>query len=336
MPIYCIIHLLLQCIRVFAFAGSEEELHILAMQIRGSSTLSTDEKQEPKDFGCGCGKCSFNSFLEKGCPKPVLSMSSFSYLNTEGLSHSQKQILSGRLYCEHEVIVSEFTRLVYKTCKSLVQQGVTVQELVRLLMMLHSFQPTAPLPSRPLLEERIEDLKAANTLDDVFLILRSYMSFFSYQIITVIIDEFGTPEDKENLHNYTTKLDEYSRRSVFECPSYSRTRNDQANLVVKLEGINLEKFNVKHLQVFQSRISNIIKVSKYTLRLCTVEKGCLELTFQMPHFVKELMFPLFESQKTALRAEGVTRLTCDELECSFKVNNCYIIIMCITLTMECI
>ena len=305
------------CIIVFENRPDTDELRKLALQISTSSEVSVDEEQQPKHFGCGCGKCSFHSFLEKGCPEPILSMSSFPYLNTNGLNHSQKQILRGKLYHEFEVITTDFGSLVYSTCESLIQQGVTVQQLVLLLRTLDAFQPT--LPSQPLLEERIEELKSANSIYDVFFILCGYMSFFSYHIIDYIICKFGTQEDKKNLQNYTTKLDKYSRRSVFECPSYSPRRKDQANLVIKLEGVNLEKYTAKHLEVFQSRVSNIVKISKYTLRLCTVEKGCLQLTFQMSHFVKEVIFPLSESQKTALQDEGVTRLTCDNYQCLFKV-----------------
>ena len=296
---------------------TENELHSFAMQISPSSPLSSDEQHLPKNYGCGCGGCTFDTLFDKGCRKPIPSMSSFSYLNTEGLNASQKRILRGRLYREFEKITTDFGSLVYRTYESLIKQGITVQQLVCLLGGLDAFQPT--VRKRPLLEDRIEELQAADSIDKVFLILRGYMSFFSHHIIEYIILEFGTQQDKENLHSYTTKLTEYSRRSVFECPTYSLARKDEANLIVKLEGVVFERYNLTHLAVLESRISNIIKVAKYTLRLCTVEKGCLQLTFQMPHFVKEVMFPLTDSQKAALQVEGVIRLTCEDYQCSLKV-----------------
>ncbi len=296
--------------------GTENELHTFAMQISPSSVHSNDEQHLPKDYGCGCGGCSFDSLFEKGCPKPIPTMSSFPYLNTEGLDESQKDLLKGRLYHEFEVITADFGRLVYNTCES-IKQDITVQRFVCLLGGLDAFQPT--LRKKPLLEECMEELQAADSVYKVFLILRGYMSFFSYYIIEYIIDTIGTQQDKENLRSYTTKLTEYSRRSVFECPTFSLARKDQANLVVKVEGINIEKYNVIHLAVFKSRISKVIKVKKYTLRLCTVEKGCVQLTFQMPHFVKEVVFPLSDSQKAALRVEGVTRLTCEDYQCPLEV-----------------
>jgi hypothetical protein len=290
---------------------TENELHTFAMQISTSSALSTDEPHLPKHYGCGCGECSFASFCEKGCPKPSLSMSSFSYLNIKGLDDTQKEILTGRLYREFEVIKTNFGSLVYKTCNSFVQQNITVQEFVSLLGGVDAFLPT--MRKTPLL--CIEKLQAAETIEQVFDMLRRYVSFFSYHIIEYIIDELGTQQDKENLHGYTDKLTEFSRRSIFECPTYSLTRKDQANLVVKLEGVNLERYTLIHLAAFKSRISDIIKVTKYTLRLCTVEEGCLQLTFQMPHFVKEVIFPLADCQKASLKVEGVAHLTCEDYKC---------------------
>ena len=39
----------------------------------------------------------------------------------------------------------------------------------------------------------------------------------------------------------------------------------------------------------------------------------------MPHFVKEVIFPLADSQKAALQVEGVTRLTCEDYQCPLEV-----------------
>ena len=57
-------------------------------------------------------------------------MSSFQYLNTEGLSHSEKKILKGRLYHEFEMITTDFSSLLNKTCELLIREGVSYSEKV--------------------------------------------------------------------------------------------------------------------------------------------------------------------------------------------------------------
>ena len=284
----------------------------------GDGSTSVTDKQQC--YGCGCGKCSLQKFLEGKCQKPMQTPSSFLYLNTEGLNESQQAILKGRLYCEFEKITSEFGYLVTGTLESLSQQGVTVKQLVRILLMLNAFHSTKP--AKPLLNERIEDLNACGDFDAVLKILCDYISFFSHKIIDDVIKELGTPEDQKRLDEYIAKLDEYCKRGIFECPMYSAVRTDQANLVFKTDDITPKEYSMKHLDKFRSRISNIINVSQYTLRLCTVDKGCLQFTFQMPSFVKDIIFPLSDSQRAALRDEGVAYLTCGDYKCSIKVCSC--------------
>ena len=184
-----------------------------ASKFEASSLTGSGSTDGQQCYGCGCGKFSFHSFLEGRCPKPIPGLSSFLYLNTEGLNENQRAILRGRLYDEFEKVDSEFAILVNRTWKSLIQQGVTVKELVRVLVSLDAFQPTKP--AKPLLDERIDDLNRCADIDAVVRILRDYISFFSHKIIDNIIHELGTPEDQERLQKYTAKLDEYSKRCIF-------------------------------------------------------------------------------------------------------------------------
>jgi len=105
-----------------------------------------------------------------------------------------------------------FSHLMLETCKSLIQQSVTVQELIRILIYSGAFQPS--VVHKPILEEKLEELRKAESIDDVFYILRHYVSFFNYDIVKHIINELGSAEDQ----TYKVELDKHS---VFECPSCS-------------------------------------------------------------------------------------------------------------------
>ena len=274
-------------------------------QLTPAVCSSTSSDEEPQPYGCGCGKCTFYSFLEKGCPTPITTMSSFPQLDTKGLSHSQQQILRGRLYSEFQEITCKYSQLKTATRKSLTARGVTVKELTEVLMDLGAFHPA--LPHKPLLDDRMKDIKTSKDIIDVFFILREYDSFFNYKIIEHIVNQLGTTEDCERLKKYKEELGKYSKRSVFECPTFSLPRPDHADLVVKIED-TLEIYNLKHLEAFLARLSEIACVTECTLRLCTVEKGCLQLRLQAPTFVAEAMVLLSTDQKQELIANGVTKL----------------------------
>ena len=66
----------------------------------GCTNTSPSEVSQKSPFGCGCGKCRFFSFIERGCPAPIPSASSFPYLDLSGLTDEQQQELKGRLQFE--------------------------------------------------------------------------------------------------------------------------------------------------------------------------------------------------------------------------------------------
>ena len=76
-----------------------------------------------------------------------------------------------------------------------------------------------------------------------------------------------------------------------------------------------ENYTVAEVEVFRHKLSEILRVSLLgVLRLCRVEKGCFQLTFQVPSFVQHEILPLSRKQERDLKAEGVIKLTCGEYQ----------------------
>ena len=74
-----------------------------------------------------------------------------------------------------------------------------------------------------------------------------------------------------------------------------------------------DNYTVEEIKGFCNKLSDVLQVSSQgVLRLCRVEKGCFQLTFQLPSFMQQEIFPLSREQKITLEAEGVIKLTCGE------------------------
>ncbi len=277
-------------------------------QQSSDTTARKDDKSSCPAFGCRCGKCSLNRYLDEGCPEPVKSLSSFPYLQTEGLNEGDIMILKGRLFHEYQLISRSFSRFNIVLCESLIDQKIPVKRLARVLRDLRAFEPSNP--DSPLLRERFDEIKAANDIDDIFDIIADYVSFFSFHVTEHIVDNLGTQSDKQLLKDYKEELQEYCKRNIFECPSYSATKPGVADLVMKVEGV--EKYNLKHLEELISHVSRVVSVNRYTLQLHSVEKGCVQLNFQIPHFVKEVIFPLKEGQREELKKLAVIMVKCEQ------------------------
>ena len=283
----------------------------------GSSSLQSEELQK-SPFGCGCGKCTFFSFIENGCPTPVPSASSFPYLKLSGLTHEQQQELRGRLQFESQQIMMRFQELVSATIESLIRQNVSPDKLVSHVMTLGAFKPVFKEPQVPLFQYCFQKLEAADTVPKVFLVLKDYFSFFNYQIIKHIVTTLGTEEDKAGLQRYIDKFNQYAKRRIFEClPEFGPVSDaDHADIFVKLDS-QYDNYTVAEIEGFRHKLSEILRVSSEgILRLCRVEEGCIELVFQVPSFVQQEILPLSSKQENVLKAEGVIKFTCGDYQFS--------------------
>ena len=286
------------------------------------SDSNSPPPSEKLPFGCGCGKCTFFSFIEGGCPTPVPSASSFPYLNLSGLTHEQQQELRGRLRSESQKIMIRFQELVSATIKSLQRRCVPLDEVVSHVMALGAFDPVFKEPQLPVFRLCFQELKAADTIPKVFMILNDYFSFFNYHIIEHIIKTLGSKKDKARLRRYKEDFNQYAKQRVFEClPEFGLVSDvDNADIFVKLDS-QYDNYTVAQIEGFRHKLSEILRITcQGVLRLCRVEKGCFQLMFQVPSFVQYEVFPLSKEQEQSLSALHVIWLRCGEYQ--FKVKCC--------------
>jgi len=237
---------------------------------RPSSSTQKEGSRKPP-FGCGCGKCTFVSFLESGCPNPIPSASSFPYLDLTGLTSEQQQTLTGRLQFESKAMMLKFQHVVSVALKSLRKREVTVRELVSHLMTLGTIYPVYKEAKVPPLHKCYKDLMNAETIPDLFLQLRDYFSFFNYHIIDQIITELGTEEDRQELQKYKDDFQVYAKRRIYEyLPKFGPvSETDHADVFVLVDS-HYESYTVQEVHEFQIRLIEIYTSSKRILHL---EKG---------------------------------------------------------------
>ena len=203
----------------------------------GSAGPPPTEGSYKTPFGCGCGKCTFFSCTERGCPTPITSISSFPYLDLSGLTHEQQEDLRGKLQFESQQIILQFQELVSATIKSLIKRNVSRDELVTHVMALGAFKPVFKEPQVPAFHHCFKELKAADTIPKVFLVLNDYFSFFNYHILEHIIKELGTEKDKTELQRYKEHFNQYATRRIFKCQPEFRpiSEANHVNILVKLD-----------------------------------------------------------------------------------------------------
>ena len=99
---------------VFTSEGASVSLSSPSLRDRSQRPIS----QRPS-FGCGCGNCTFHSYIENGCPDPIPKTSSFPRVDVSGLTPEQKQELRSTLHVESQDIMFKFQQLLSPVYESL-------------------------------------------------------------------------------------------------------------------------------------------------------------------------------------------------------------------------
>ena len=228
----------------------------------------------------------------------------------------------------YEIVSSKSQEMAYKfqklfttTRKSLREEKVPVPELVGHLECLGLIKPTfkdtiagrSPMPLR----HQLPKLAASETVtvEDVMSVVKDYCSFFNYHMLEHIIDEFGTPQDKDNLKAYKEDFNAYAQCCVVGSSEVDKMiEGDFPNVVVILDD-SFDDCTLSHLNMFIADLRKALKLSSdVKLRLCYINRGSIKLTFQLleNHIVQKCIFPLSPKQEALLAGLGVVELSCGD------------------------
>ena len=260
------------------------------------------------------------SGAEGGAPDTnELGKGPFSPMST--FSPEQKQRCCERVSSKSQEMMYKFQKLFSATRKSLWGEKVTVSVLVRHLECLGFIKPTFKDAGLSPLRHQLPKLADSKTVDDVMSVIKDYCSFFNYHMLEHIIDEFGTSKDKENLAAYKQDFEEYARCCVIEGPlEVGKMSESSSNMFVTLDD-SFDNCTLSHLNVFIADLRKVLNISSdVDLRLCYINRGSIKLTFQLPHSVREDIFPLSPEQESSLTDLGVVELSCGDYQFTRQQN----------------
>ena len=207
-----------------------------------------------------------------------------------------------------------FGRLVTKTHCS-VKERISVEEFAVSMLALGAYEPAPEERGQSLLNEHREEIKKAESISKIFNILAAYWNYLSYEVLEYIIELYGTSDDTGRLKRYNENLQNFCKRRLFELPlpeSGGGTGSQrQEKFSVKLNV--REDITIKELRQIKGRIAKVLHVKSATLVIDHMDGGCVQLTFLIPKFVAQEIFPLSKQQTSALsRDASVIRMECGE------------------------
>ena len=256
----------------------------------GSTATNDDEHFSSDD--------SFHSTTE---PDQVSLQREFPYLKVSSLSEDEKVDLVVQLRSETRSIKERFSDFRAAIRNSL-DSRIPLDKIKDTILSLDAF--TDGIGLKVLDPEDEKKIEIAESVSKIFMALRSYTSFFNYQIIERLISQYGTSDDKKLLQDYCQALADFCQRNVYEIPpkTYSSPRAEAKELVFKCTQDTLTLHDV---QVIREKAARILGLNYSVLQLSTIEEGCVELHFLISAAVADHIFPLSSFQYSSLNEIGV-------------------------------
>ena len=292
--------------------GYQSEETGIEVEDNDNQSKETRTKVEDDDiFRCPCGRCSLESYLDRGCQRSDLNINPFPYLNIANLDEDSRDDLIQVLTNDLTEIMRCFADLLDRTAVSVGNYGkptAIVQRLMVRALSLGAYE--SPSIQKPLLEEDEIELKCSNSVDEAFIILRRHMSFFNFELLQHIINcEELCTNDRQRIEKYCDKFDTFCRRKVFEVPPdvYGQPRSDckRKSFVVLMTKHESEP-NLVCVRAAKQKIATILKLKSSMLHLHRIDEGSLLLVFSIPEFVAQHLFPLDNLLKATFKAQGCT------------------------------
>ena len=223
------------------------------------------------------------------------------------LSKDDQENLNYMLKKDTKKIMKSFTYLSNRTCDSLVQQGVTVERLIRVAANCNAYL--------------LERLVKLTSIDLVFAALTTEMSFFNHGILVNIIEELGDKDDKKRLTGYFKEFTEFCKRKVFEIEPgdctcgqrFSRMKGKKLFVVLLPTGDKAMVETLEDAVNVKEMLADILGVLPAALHLHRIDRGSVILVFSVPDCIAEDVFPLSKEKIVLLRVKGIILFIPQEL-----------------------
>ena len=191
-------------------------------------------------------------------------------------------------------MMNKFAILVTRTKTSLEEKGKTVTDLK--VVFKHS--------SRNKLTRELYGVQDQD-LNEAFLIISDYWSFFDHELLSCIINSYCKDLQPE-LDNFESDFKVYCKRRLCEVPSnvFGGKKSDKGgSLCMKIDE-TFDDITGSHTKKLECRLSNLLETN---LKLLDFDDGCIELIFCCMHEF-DAIFPLSRKQENELSEMNILRL----------------------------
>ena len=261
--------------------------------------------------GCGCSpSCSLYTISAGECPNPTGVEVPILKSTQPAMRLESEDEVTERFEHQTKRIRVEFAKLVSDTARSFKKRALDVHEVA--LFLQHSFPKTRVI---------IDEIARATSFEQVFMIVAGQgSSWFNYEMIEVLIEYFGTDEDKYRMHMYRQYFSDYVTqrlpKGIKKIEVGGGAEEGREHLVIKIDR-EWDEVTFADLNKLRGTFASILGVRRSALYLASIQEGCIMMTFMISKKLAKRLFPtrwccLASTQVKLLKEIRVLSLTCSK------------------------
>ncbi len=227
------------------------------------------------------------------------------------LSADVKSDLTLQLRRNYKAIGVKYASYVRCIRKLLKEKEVSADDLCADLLNLPFFKCN---------QAAAADLKNANSVNEIFITLTSVCSFWDYDIFQFLTSEYDLDEGQEKLQ-YQEHFQSYiEEHKVSEFVAINPLLTDYESidfkkLTLKFD-IDVVKCSLAKVIELKEVVATCLKVNPSTLRLVSIQEGCIEVTFLIPAPKIDAVFTgdwkQISERSEELQAASLLSITCND------------------------
>ena len=166
------------------------------------------------------------------------------------------------------------------------------------------------------IKEVKDDLKKAESVDDVFLIADEYWDFLNYTLLQHIIDRHASAEVNTEMRRFAQEILAFRKETSLYGFSKANKRkpkkaNDEFKKLVSEHKIDWSTATLEDVEQFRNDICSELSLFSFSLQLAAVTTGSVVLTWLVPQSLVAHIQKAITLSSQTMRKHHVTQLTVD-------------------------
>ena len=166
------------------------------------------------------------------------------------------------------------------------------------------------------IKEVEDDLKKAQSIDDIFFTANGYWDFLNYSLLQHIINRHASDKVKEEMERYAQEILAFRKKTCFS--TFSKAYKNKPKEIdqkfrelVTEHDIDWSTATLEDLEHFRSDFCTEISLIDFSLQLKAVKKGSVVITWLVPQSLVAHIQKAITLSSQTMQEHHVTRLTVD-------------------------